>query len=76
MKELHRTFSPEFINRSTIIFKMLDRETMRRIVDIMLNQLSARIADIGLMTEVTDAAKDWLADKDMSRSTARDRYVA
>ena len=29
----------------------------------MLIQLSARIADIGLMTEVTDAAKDWLADK-------------
>lgn len=65
MKELHRTFSPEFINRidEIIFFKMLDRETMRRIVDIMLNQLSARIADIGLMTEVTDAAKDWLADK-------------
>ncbi len=65
MKELHRTFSPEFINRidEIIFFKMLDRETMRSIVDIMLNQLSARIADIGLMTEVTDAAKDWLADK-------------
>ncbi|HHW93721.1 MAG TPA: ATP-dependent Clp protease ATP-binding subunit [Clostridiaceae bacterium] len=65
MKELHRTFSPEFINRidDIIFFKMLDRETMRRIVDIMLNQLSARIADIGLMTEVTDEAKNWLADK-------------
>ncbi len=65
MKELHRTFSPEFINRidEIIFFKMLDRETMRSIVEIMLNQLSARIADIGLMTQVTDAAKDWLADK-------------
>lgn len=65
MKELHRTFPPEFINRidEIIFFRMLDRDTMRSIVDIMLNQLSARIADIGLMTEVTDAAKDWLADK-------------
>jgi len=65
MKELHHTFPPEFINRidEIIFFRMLDRDTMRSIVDIMLNQLSARIADIGLMTEVTDAAKDWLADK-------------
>ncbi len=65
LKELHRTFSPEFINRidEIIFFKMLDRETMRSIVDIMINQLSARIADIGLMTDVTDKAKDWLADK-------------
>jgi len=65
MKELHRTFSPEFINRvdEIIFFRMLDRGTMRRIVDIMVNRLSARIADIGLMTIVTDAAKDWLADK-------------
>ncbi len=65
IKELHRTFSPEFINRidEIIFFRMLDRDTMRSIVDIMLNQLSARIADIGLMTEVTDAAKGWLADK-------------
>jgi ATP-dependent Clp protease ATP-binding subunit ClpC len=65
MKELHHTFPPEFINRidEIIFFRMLDRDTMRSIVDIMLNQLSARIADIGLMTEVTDAAKDWLANK-------------
>ena len=65
MEELHRTFSPEFINRidEIIFFRMLDRATMRRIVDIMLNQLSARIADIGLMTDVTDSAKDWLANK-------------
>lgn len=65
MAELHRTFSPEFVNRvdELIFFRMLDRPTMRKIVDIMLNTLSARIADIGLMTDVTDRAKDWLADK-------------
>ncbi len=65
MEELHRAFSPEFINRidEIIFFRMLDRPTMRRIVDIMINRLSARIADIGLMTDVTDRAKDWLAEK-------------
>ncbi|NLB28451.1 MAG: AAA domain-containing protein, partial [Clostridiaceae bacterium] len=65
MEELHRAFSPEFINRvdEIIFFRMLDRPTMRLIVDIMINRLSARIADIGLMTDVTGQAKDWLADK-------------
>jgi ATP-dependent Clp protease ATP-binding subunit ClpC len=65
MRELHHTFSPEFVNRvdEIIFFRMLDRETMREIVDIMLNRLSARIADIGLMTDVTGRAKDWLANR-------------
>ncbi|MFA5585146.1 MAG: ATP-dependent Clp protease ATP-binding subunit [Saccharofermentanales bacterium] len=65
MEELHRAFSPEFINRvdEIIFFRMLDRPTMRQIVEIMINRLSARIADIGLMTQVTDQAKDWLADQ-------------
>ncbi len=65
MEELHRAFSPEFINRvdEIIFFRMLDRPTMRLIVDIMINRLSARIADIGLMTDVTGRAKDWLAEK-------------
>ncbi len=65
MEELHRAFSPEFINRvdEIIFFRMLDRPTMRKIVDIMINRLSARIADIGLMTDVTGRAKDWLAEK-------------
>lgn len=65
MEELHHTFSPEFINRidEIIFFRMLDRPTMRMIVDIMLNRLSARIADIGLMTDITGQARDWLAEQ-------------
>ncbi|HZK29139.1 MAG TPA: AAA family ATPase, partial [Clostridia bacterium] len=65
MQELRRAFPPEFINRvdEIIFFRMLDRATMREIVDIMLNRLSARIADIGLMTDVTSRAKDWLAEQ-------------
>lgn len=64
MDELNRTLAPEFINRvdEIIFFRMLDRRVMRDIVEIMLTQLSARIADLGVMTEVTDNAKDWLAD--------------
>jgi len=36
---------------------------MRKIVDIMLNNLIARIADLGIMTDVTDEAKDYLATR-------------
>ena len=65
MQELRRSFSPEFLNRvdEIIFFRMLDKDVMRKIVDIMLGQVAARVADIGLMTEVSDRAKDWLADK-------------
>ncbi|NLC26275.1 MAG: ATP-dependent Clp protease ATP-binding subunit [Fastidiosipila sp.] len=65
MDELRRNFSPEFLNRvdEIIFFRMLDKDVMRKIVDIMLGQVAARVADIGLMTEVSDRAKDWLADK-------------
>lgn len=65
MGELRRSFSPEFLNRvdEIIFFRMLDKDVMRQIVDIMLGQVAARVADIGLMTEVSDRAKDWLADK-------------
>ncbi len=65
MDELRRTFAPEFINRvdGIIFFHMLSPETMRKIVDIMLNNLIARIADLGIMTDVTDEAKDFLATR-------------
>ena len=65
MDELRRTFAPEFINRvdGIIFFHMLNPDTMRKIVDIMLNKLIARIADLGIMTNVTDEAKDFLATR-------------
>lgn len=65
LDELKKTFNPEFINRidEIIFFRMLSREAMVRIVDIMLLGLRKRIADIGLTLEVTAEAKAFLADK-------------
>lgn len=64
MEELKKTFNPEFINRvdEIIFFRMLSREAMLRIVDIMLAGLQKRVADLGLTLEVSDDAKTWLAD--------------
>ncbi len=65
MDELRKTFQPEFINRvdSIIFFHMLGEEAMEKIVDIMLANLIARIADLGIHTQISPAARKWLAEK-------------
>ncbi len=65
MEELKKTFNPEFINRvdEIIFFHMLDREAVLKIVDIMLDSLRKRVADLGMTLEVTTAAKELLAEK-------------
>lgn len=65
MDELKKTFNPEFINRvdEIVFFRMLDRQAILRIVDIMLTSLYKRVSDLGLTLEVSQAAKEWLAEK-------------
>jgi ATP-dependent Clp protease ATP-binding subunit ClpB len=56
-------FKPEFFNRidEVVRFRHLDRDDLRRIVDIQLEQLRERLAERRLELKVTDAARDWLA---------------
>jgi len=65
MEELKKTFNPEFINRvdEIIFFHMLSKDSVLRIVDIMLSTFRRRVADLGIGLEVTDKAKQLLADK-------------
>jgi ATP-dependent Clp protease ATP-binding subunit ClpC len=65
MEEMRKTFNPEFINRvdEIIFFHMLTRESVLQIVDIMLGSLRKRVADLGMVLEVTQAAKELLAEK-------------
>jgi ATP-dependent Clp protease ATP-binding subunit ClpC len=62
---LKKTFSPEFLNRldDVIIFNSLQREHIHKIIDLTLNKLFARILALGYTVELTDKAKDFLADK-------------
>jgi ATP-dependent Clp protease ATP-binding subunit ClpB len=57
-------FRPEFLNRidETIVFHPLGREHLREIVDIQLKNVRARLADRKIQLEVTDRAKDLLAE--------------
>ncbi len=58
-------FKPEFLNRvdDIIIFHALSKEHLIKIVDIQLGYLRDRLADAGYGMEVTDKAKQWIADR-------------
>jgi len=62
---LKKTFSPEFLNRldDVIVFNSLSREDIHKIIDIALGRLVARITNIGYHIELSDKAKDFLAEK-------------
>lgn len=62
---LKRAFSPEFLNRldDVIVFNSLQREHLHKIIDITLGKLFARITTLGYQVELTDKAKDFLAEK-------------
>jgi ATP-dependent Clp protease ATP-binding subunit ClpC len=62
---LKKTFAPEFLNRvdDVMVFNPLEREHIHKIIDIELNQLFERILDLGYTLNLTDKAKDYIANK-------------
>ncbi|HOP65441.1 MAG TPA: AAA family ATPase [Bacilli bacterium] len=64
MKELHKTFKPEFINRidEIIIFKPLTKEVVYEILDKIIKDLESRLEDKKLKIILTKKAKDYIVD--------------
>jgi len=62
---LKKAFAPEFLNRidDVIVFNPLEREHIHKIIDIELAKLFARIKEIGYHMNLTDKAKDYIAEK-------------
>jgi ATP-dependent Clp protease ATP-binding subunit ClpC len=62
---LKRAFSPEFLNRldDVIVFNSLQREHIHKIIDITLKKLFDRIIQLGYNVELSEKAKDFLAEK-------------
>ncbi|MBA6155468.1 ATP-dependent Clp protease ATP-binding subunit [Tenacibaculum sp. S7007] len=62
---LKKSFAPEFLNRidDVIIFNSLEREDIHKIIDIELDKLLNRIADLGYKLNLSEKAKDYIADK-------------
>lgn len=62
---LKKAFAPEFLNRidDVVVFNALEREDIHQIIDIELNKLFERIKDLGYDLNLTEKAKDYIADK-------------
>lgn len=62
---LKKVFSPEFLNRldDVIVFNNLERSHIHQIIEIILKNVFARILTLGYQIELSDKAKDFIADK-------------
>jgi ATP-dependent Clp protease ATP-binding subunit ClpB len=63
LEVLRQQFRPEFLNRvdEIVVFHSLSREHLKRIVDIQLERLRARLAERHIVLELTERAKEHLA---------------
>lgn len=64
-EQLRRMFRPEFLNRvdAQIVFSALTKEEIKQIVDLELNKVRERLIEHAITLEVTDDARDWLAEQ-------------
>ncbi len=64
-KALNKAFSPEFLNRvdDIVMFEQLSREAIFKIIDIELVGFRRRLDEMGYKLTLTDAAKDFIAEK-------------
>jgi ATP-dependent Clp protease ATP-binding subunit ClpA len=68
-RALQGFFRPEFLNRidEIIVFEPLTKAELRQIVDIMLKEVQGRLEERGVKLELTEAAKDELAEEGYDR---------
>ena len=66
---MKRLFTPEFRNRldAVIVFRHLCADVMRLVVDKELACLAAQAAEKGVWIDVSEDARDWLADRGYDR---------
>ena len=62
---LREMFRPEFLNRvdEIIVFHELSRDEIRRIVDLMVREVSTSLKEHGISLSLSDEAKDLLAER-------------
>lgn len=62
---LKKAFAPEFLNRidDVVVFNALEKEDIDKIIDIEMDKLYLRIKDLGYTLNLSEKAKDYIADK-------------
>ncbi|WP_305818646.1 ATP-dependent Clp protease ATP-binding subunit ClpA [Photobacterium leiognathi] len=70
MTEIKRVFTPEFRNRldNIIWFNHLEKDVIGQVVDKFIVELQAQLDARGVSMEVSDRARDWMADKGYDKS--------
>ncbi len=65
MEELKKMFNPELLNRidETIVFHSLEKSHIKKIIEILVADIAERLADKGISFNLTEDAKNFLADK-------------
>lgn len=65
MERIAPFFRPEFLNRfnAVIEFNQLSKENLKKIVDLMLDQVNKTLAKKAITLDVTDAAKELLMEQ-------------
>ncbi len=63
--EVKRTFNPEFLNRldEVIIFLSLSDSDLVQIIELLVQQLNANLAQKAITISVTEEAKKWIIEK-------------
>ncbi len=70
MGEMKRLFRPEFLNRldNIVVFRALSKDDIKKIVDIQIGYLQPRLDEHQLKLQVTDAAREKLAELGFDRN--------
>lgn len=69
LSELNRVFNPEFLNRidEIIVFHPLIQSHLRKIIDVMLNEIQERLVEKNMDIFISDEVKDFLVKKGYDR---------
>ena len=64
-KSLKKAFSPEFLNRvdEIVIFNSLEKEDLKKIINIELEKLKNRLSDVGYDVKISSKAVNFLCEK-------------
>jgi ATP-dependent Clp protease ATP-binding subunit ClpC len=65
MGELKHTFNPEFLNRvdEIIVFHPLEKEHLRQIIYLLLDQLNNQLKDKDMQVELSKEAEEWVLNR-------------
>ncbi len=65
MEEVRKLFSPEFLNRidEIIVFRQLNKEDMKKIVDILISEVEERLSEKKMKLELDESTKELLIEE-------------